>query len=472
MASHFSGLPGDVSSLLASPPLTETRLAELELTWHDLPPAEAKVAGDLRVFVVTWDPLEWSFPRPVAVGTVNTAPREIVVYVPVWRLTELAEERGVTVADVLSELGGIAVTNAVTHAKETGEGRFPELVFRGRVPDLMSGEAPGFGQAAISAVSQEWDPLGLGAIQDFIQQAYGPVDLDRSLVELASVDPWPGCPACAGRRFRFPAELGENSEFMCRPHRDEADRVMRRRLDQAQRSNPAGWRAMTEAAARNSLPHLSRGLATKLAGTGLAGTGLAGMGLAGMGLSGRDTPDDQTLARRARLVVEACADFVGRPDDFAHGFDREGQLPGWLTSLARVLGRAGLTEEALAVSDALARVDPGRQVYYETGAAVALAEAGQADEARSRIGHARGQWPDDPWVLAHSGEIVRIHGDLAGAVKQLGDAMSLALASGDHATLAEVTRLHTRASRALGRERDKRIERVQPRSRVQRKRRR
>jgi hypothetical protein len=45
-----------------------------------------------------------------------------------------------------------------------------------------------------------------GAITDFVQQAFGRVDFDRSLAEFTATSvPLPGCPACAGRRFKFPA---------------------------------------------------------------------------------------------------------------------------------------------------------------------------------------------------------------------------------------------------------------------------
>ena len=36
------------------------------------------------------------------------------------------------------------------------------------------------------AVSPQWEDIGLGAITDFVQQAFGPVDFDRSLVELTA----------------------------------------------------------------------------------------------------------------------------------------------------------------------------------------------------------------------------------------------------------------------------------------------
>jgi hypothetical protein len=82
----MAGLPGDVRALLARPPLGDTRLLELAAGWEGLTPAEARMADGLRLFVVTWDPLEWLVPRPEAVATASAWPLEIVVYVPVWSL--------------------------------------------------------------------------------------------------------------------------------------------------------------------------------------------------------------------------------------------------------------------------------------------------------------------------------------------------------------------------------------------------
>src|SRR6266571_4801645 len=72
------------------------------------------------------------------------------------------------------------------------------------------------GAADITAMSVEWEPIGLGTIADLVQHAFGPVDLDRSPVELATVTAvhW-GCPACAGGRFGFPGALAEAKAAMC-----------------------------------------------------------------------------------------------------------------------------------------------------------------------------------------------------------------------------------------------------------------
>jgi len=202
----LSGLPNGVRALLASPPLIDPRLLELAARWEGLPPAQARMADALRLFVVTWDPLEWLAPRPEAVATANPWPLELVVYVSAWSLADIARRKRMTMAAVLARLGASAITTAAAHENAVTSGRYAELAAGGKVPDLLSGEpGPAPGEAAIAAVSPEWEDIGLGAITDFVQQAFGPVDFDRSLVELTATSvPLPGCPACAGRRFNSP----------------------------------------------------------------------------------------------------------------------------------------------------------------------------------------------------------------------------------------------------------------------------
>jgi hypothetical protein len=207
-ASLLAGLPGDVQALLASPPLTEPMLLELSARWEglSLTSALARMADALRLFVVTWDPIEWLAPRPEAVATANAWPLEIVIYVPVWSLADMAEREETTVAAVLARLGGRAVATAAAHEDAVTSGRYAELTTRGEVPDLLYGDpASAWGEAIIVAESQEWDAIGLGAITDFVQRAFGPVELDRSLVELTVTDdPWPGCPPVRDGASSFP----------------------------------------------------------------------------------------------------------------------------------------------------------------------------------------------------------------------------------------------------------------------------
>ena len=442
-AALLGGLPDHVQALLARPPLDDTRLLELAARWEGLSPTLADMAEALRLFVVTWDPLEWLAPRPEAVATANAWPFEIVVYVPVWSLAEMAARRETTMAAVLADLGGRAITAAAAHEDAVTSRRYAERAARGEVPGLLSGDpAPALGQAVITAEAPSWDDIGLGAITDFVQEAFGPVDLDRSLVELTVTDaPRPGCPACAGRRFKFPADLGDSQDRMCPPHRKEADVVTRRRIARAEASNPAGWRMLGDASARLSFPHLPGGLATRLA-------------------AARNDP-----LRRAQLVAEAAAGFPGRPDDFgsalAENRDQEGRFPAWPVTLIRDLGRAGQGGEAVALSEALATVDPARHGLFAGEAAVALAEAGHVDDARTKITKNVERWPEDVRTRMLAGDALAVLGDTDAALAQFQAALPLAQQAKDYRAVRGLSTRIFRLTRPAG----ETVQRRQPRPR-------
>jgi len=443
-ATMLAGLPGDVKALLASPPLTDTRLLELHARWQGLTPALARMADVLRLFVVTWDPLEWLAPRPEAVATANAWPLEVVIYVPVWSLAEMARREETTIAAVLAGLGGRAVTAAAAHEDAVTSGRYAQLAARGEVPDLLAGNsASPLGEAVIGAETRGWDAIGLGAITDFVQQAFGPVELDRSLVELTVTDdPWPGCPACAGRRFNFPADLAESREGMCPAHRREANVVTRRRIARAEASNLAGWRMLADASARLSLPHLPGGLATRLA-------------------AARKDP-----VRRARLLAEAAAGFAGRPDDFgsalAENQDQAGSFPGWPVTLIRKLGRAGQGAEAVMLAEALAVVDPARHGLLAGEAALALAESGDGDEARAKVAENVERWPDEVRARILAGDALAILGDDEAALAQFRVALPLAEQAKDDKAIGDLSIRIIRLTRPAAGETG---QRRQPRSR-------
>jgi len=443
-AALLAGLPSDVRALLARPPLTETRLLELAASWESLTPAQARMADALRLFVVTWDPLEWLAPRPETVATASAWPVEIAVYVPVWSLAEMAGRRETTMAAVLAGLGGRAVTTAAGCEDAVTSGRYAELAAHGEVPDLLSGNpGPALEKAVIMAASAGWEDIGLGAITDFVQQAFGPVELDRSLVELTvAAAPRPGCPACAGRRFKFPADLADSRDRMCPAHRKEADAVIRRRMGRAEASNPAGWRMLADASARLSLPHLPGGLATRLAAA------------------------EKDLVRRARLLAEAAAGFASRPDDFgsalAENQDQAGRFPHWPVTLIGDLGRAGQGTEAVMLSEALAAVDPARHGFFAGKAAVALAEAGLAGDARAKIAETLERWPDDLRARILAGDALAILGDAEAALAHFQVALPLAQQDKDSKAIRDLsTRIFRLTRPATG----ETVQRRQPRSR-------
>jgi len=412
-------LPDEVGQLLATTPITEKKLLELGVAWRDLPPAHAQMADALRVFVITWDPLEWLAGRPAGFATANASASgldELVVYTPVWSLVELATEREVTLAVVLGSMAGSAVVTAAAHEQSVTAGRYPDLVIEHEAPDLLSDPAAGaaLGPVDVRLRSDGWEDVGLGAITDVVQHAFGPVDLDRSLVELAAPNgSVRGCPACAGHRFGFPAELAEAQGEMCPAHQREAGTVINARLARANASNPGGWGALGDATVRLERPHLPNGLATKLAGEAMY-----------------IVPERGVLATRAEHVVEAAGWFPGCPDELAIALGEEpdlaGQLPDWLVNLVADLGRAGLGAEAARVGDALTRVDPDSRAFYDGNVAIALAEAGLAEQAKARIEANLTRWPDDFWVRVHAGDALLTLGDIDGAKAHFETAVGIA----------------------------------------------
>jgi hypothetical protein len=237
-------MANETARLLAAPPVTEKKLLELSVTWPGLRGGRARMAEALRTFVITWDPLETRVPRPDGFANVNVGSLglEIAIYLPCWRLAELAAAGHQTIADVISALTGSAVLTAAEHAEDVLAGWYTNLVAAGQAPDLLANPAGGtaLGVPRIQADPQCWDDIGLGAMTDIAEHAFGQVDLDRSRVELAVLPSrQPGCPACAGRRFGFIADLSEAQESMCPAHRAEADAVTR-----------GGWPGRTAATRR------------------------------------------------------------------------------------------------------------------------------------------------------------------------------------------------------------------------------
>jgi len=227
----FSGLPDGVRRLLSAPPVTEKKLLELGVTWTGLQPNEARMADVLRLFVITWDPLEQLAERPDGFATVNAdlAGLELVVYVPVWSLVESAAAKGVTVAEVLAEMAGSAVVTAATRGREVTAA----LAAHRAGPELLSDRAAGsaLGTPDIALASADWDAIGLGAITDIVQHAFGPVDLDRSMVELKAGRPrHSGIP---GRRCRGGAGPGGPGRSGASPDRGEPGPLAGRLLDPA-----------------------------------------------------------------------------------------------------------------------------------------------------------------------------------------------------------------------------------------------
>ncbi len=250
----------DALALLAAPPEDDYALLEFAAEWEDLVGVEAQLAAALRLFVITRDPLEWLPDRGTAWATSNGDgdDLELPMYVTLGEVQRRLAAPGGDVATAVGPLCETALLGAVRCQGIVLAGGYPELASRGQTPRLLSPENDQrrLGTPAMTLPQMRWEPIGLGAIQDLVQDAFGPVDFDRSKVALSPTDaPHASCPACAGVRFGFPGDLAEARETMCEQHRAGAEDVTGLRIAQARASNPAGWRAIGKASARiNGLP--------------------------------------------------------------------------------------------------------------------------------------------------------------------------------------------------------------------------
>ncbi|MFZ0047757.1 MAG: hypothetical protein WAL16_18090, partial [Streptosporangiaceae bacterium] len=64
---------------------------------------------------------------------------EIAVYVPIWRLVNLAATRYESTAAMLTAVAGSAVVIAAVHEQDVTAGRYPALVMEQAAPDLLGG---------------------------------------------------------------------------------------------------------------------------------------------------------------------------------------------------------------------------------------------------------------------------------------------------------------------------------------------
>lgn len=219
-------------------------------------------------------------------------------------------------------------------------GAYPQLAFAGEVPGLLSGVGSGHERPAaeIELAATGWEPIGLGAIQDLAQERYGPVDLDRSPVRLEpATESTPECPACAGGRFGFPAELDDGRAEMCAQHAEHAQRIITERLERATASNHEGWDAIVDGSSTLSAPTF-------------------GLPLWLLGELERAADRDQTSPRsdaevraNGELALELAARLTGRREVFVELMTGDSLSDVWLIELpwgarawwARRRGRPG-----------------------------------------------------------------------------------------------------------------------------------
>jgi hypothetical protein len=251
----------DPLELLAHPPADRYALLELSVEWDGLEDIRSRFAAALRVFVITKYPLDWLGDRALAWVTANADgdTLELPLYVALEEIQRRLQSTDGDLPSAIAPLAERVVVGATGNQGIVLAGAYADLAFRAEISGLLDsdvGEADpslSLGMPRVSVRSDGWEPIGLGAIQDLVQDAFGPVDLDRSLVALPPTKaPRAGCPACAGSRFGFPADLAEAVPAMCAEHQAAAHHITESRIRRARTSNIAGMRAIALGSSRVS----------------------------------------------------------------------------------------------------------------------------------------------------------------------------------------------------------------------------
>lgn len=419
------GICDELRAALAAAPEDERALLELRLTWPGLDDARARIAARLRVFLVTWDPLGWhDRPPGRATATGDGDGCEVVLYLPLHEILAAARESGERVAVVLGRFGASVVSVGARFEQALVAGIYPQLAFSGAAPSLLAevGQLSGLATPTVAVVSAGWEPIGLGAIGDLVQEAFGPVDLDRAPVRLAAVEgPVAGCPACEARSFGFPAELMDAQPAMCGAHAERAQAVADERMARGWESNRDGMDAI-------------------LGTSSLLGEPTFGLSLQLLrrldDIARRDPAirlSSAELARDGELALCVAERVTGRPERLTGLMEYEYLSPDWLIELPMALASAGLVGEAVAVGDAFAQLDTVDAAAFARDVALILAQAGRADQALQRVEANAGRHPDDPWTHINAGDVHAALGDAQRAERGLRRALAIAQRHGSDA---------------------------------------
>ena len=202
----------DPGALLEAAPEEEFALIELRLDWPpnlDIYPEHMQLW--LRCFVITADPLGWIPDRGEAwtAVTVDDDVLEVDLYLTVSAVRAAMEDCDGDMAAAVGRYAGTVMAAALAREEELISGDYPRLAARGETARLLAdldGDHGAFARPAIQA-RRSWSPVGLGALTDLVQHAFGAVDLDRSNVTL---DPGRardrGLPGVPGPAVRLPVE--------------------------------------------------------------------------------------------------------------------------------------------------------------------------------------------------------------------------------------------------------------------------
>jgi hypothetical protein len=251
----------DPTALLLAAPEEEFALIELRVDWPpdlDIYPEHRQMW--LRCFVITADPLGWIPDRGEAwtAVTVDDEVLEVDLYLTVAAVRAAMEDFDGDMAGAVGRYAGTVMAAALAREEELLAGDYPRRAARGEAPRLLAdldADHGAFARPSIQA-KRSWSSVGLGALTDLVQHAFGAVALDRSNVVLDPVEPvTDDCPACQGQAFGYPSSLEDAKGSLCGPHQVAAKIVNTERIAHARHSNPAGWRAIDKAVMRiNKLP--------------------------------------------------------------------------------------------------------------------------------------------------------------------------------------------------------------------------
>ncbi len=422
-------VPPELRDALAGAPDDERALLELRLQWSELDDAQARIAARLRVFLLTWDPLGWHEPaRDRATATGDGDDCEVVLYLPIEEILA-ATAAGEHLAVVVGSFAASVLSVGAAYEQALVAGVYPQLAFEAKAPGLLSelDRLSGLIPPALELVSPGWAPIGLGAIQDAVQAQFGPVDLDRSAVRLALVaQPLAGCPACAGQRLGFPADLDEARPAMCAPHAERSQAIIEERLQRAWDSNSDGMDAITRSSQRLTEPTFGLTLAL----------------LRRLDEIARRDPSEQLpsteLAADAELASTLAARLSGAPEQVAELVAYEHLSLDWMVDLPTALASGGLVDEAIAVGDAFAALDPANADLFAGDVAQILAQAGRGAEALRRVDDNVVSFPGSAWTHIRAAAVHAELGDPTQAEAALRTALVLARSRGDADDVATV----------------------------------
>ncbi len=156
---------------------------------------------------------------------------ELDVYVTLAALKRELDAHDGDIGKAVGTWAAPAMIAGLKYELELAGGDYHDRAVKGTLPRLLEdvgGDRGEFGSPTIQ-VRGTWGSVGLGALQDLVQEAFGSVALDRSKVGLDRVEPsYDDCAACQGKSFTFPGGLEDAEQgLLRRPQDRRADRQHR-----------------------------------------------------------------------------------------------------------------------------------------------------------------------------------------------------------------------------------------------------